>query len=194
VDAVIEGAVRKEGNRILVSAHLVDTRQRVQLWSQTYDRDLSNILETQRQIAESIAKSFHLELGATRRALIRQGTRNPEAYDLYPRAAYLLDNDVEQSIEAYHAALRADREYALAWAGLAGAWNRLVDWQMVSPQRARPEAMAAATRALAIDPKLAEAHRAWGVAKLYYERDWDAAGEELLKAEQLDPLFADARW
>ena len=194
VEAVMEGTVRKENNRVRVSVHLVDTRQGVQLWTNTYEGDLSHILETQRKIADSVADSFHMELKSTRRALIRQRTRNPDAYDLYLKAAYLFGNDVERSIEVYRAAVQADPGYALAWAGLAGAWNRMVDWQVVSPAKARGEALAAASKAMELDPALGEAHRAWGVAKLYYERDWRAAEQALLKATELDPMFDDARW
>ena len=194
VQAVVEGTLRKENNRVRVSVQLLDTREGFQLWSKTYDRDFGNILEIQREISDSVVQGFHLDLPAARRALVRQRPRNSEAYLHYLRAANFYDNHVDRSVEFYRAAVAADPSYALAWAGLAAAWNRMVDWQMVPADKARPEATAAAAKAISINPRLAEAQYALGVTKLFYERNWRAAGQALLKAIELDPTDGEHRW
>jgi tetratricopeptide (TPR) repeat protein len=100
----------------------------------------------------------------------------------------------ERSLEFYRAAVTTDPGYALAWAGLASAWNRMVDWDIVPVVKARPEGLATATKAVALDPQLADAQHALGVAKLLYNRDWAGAEQALQKAVELDPMDGDHRW
>jgi adenylate cyclase len=121
VHAVVEGSVRKAGDKIRVSVRLVDTREGFQIWNNTYDHELGNILEAQRDIAEAVAKSFHLELPETRLALTRHRARNSEAYLHYLRASYFYPSEPDRAVQFYRAAAAADPNYAAAWAGLAAS-------------------------------------------------------------------------
>jgi len=194
VQAVVEGTVRKDHDRVRVSVQLIDARSGFQLWTETYDRHFGDVLDIQSEIAGSVSKAFHLDLASSRRALVRQRTRNTEAYLHYLRAAYYYGIEPNRSVEFYRAAVAADPGYALAWAGLAAACNRMVDWQMVPAAKVRNEALAAARTAISIDPDLAEAHHAMGVARLFYERNWRASEQALLKAAELDPANGDYAW
>jgi serine/threonine-protein kinase len=194
VHAVVEGTVRREQNRVRVTVQLLDTREGFQLWNQTYDRQLGDILAIQREIAGDVAKAFHVDLPGARRALVRRQTGNPEAYLRYLRAAHLFESDFEKSVEFYRAAIAADPGYALAWAGLADSWNRMVDWQLVTPAAGRAQATAAALKAVSLDPNLPEAHHALGVGRLFYQHDWRGAEQALLRAIELEPTHGDYRW
>jgi TolB-like protein/Tfp pilus assembly protein PilF len=194
VQAMVEGSVRTDGDRFRVSVRLVDTREGFQIWSDTYDHAAGNLLETQREIAGAVAKSFHMELPETRLALVRRRPQNSEAYLHYLRASYYYSSEPSRAVEFYRAAVAADPSYASAWAGLAASWNRLGEWLEVPFAKAREEAIGAADRAIALDPQLAEAQYAWAVTRLYYLRDWRAADQAFRKAAELDPMNTDIRW
>ncbi len=193
LDAVVEGSVRKADNRIRIAIRLVDARQGLQFWAKTYDHQSGSLLDIEREVAESVARAFHLDLPNAMRALVRQRTRSVEAYHHYLRGSYLYAKEPDKSIEFYRAAVSADPGYALAWAGLANAWSRSHEWNVIPTAKSRPEALAASAKALSLDIGMPEAHHSSGIAKLFFKRDWRGAEESLLKAIELDPAHGEFR-
>src|SRR6185436_6237985 len=125
VDHIVEGSVRKAGNRIRVTVQLIDVRSDSHLWAETYDRELADVLAIQHEIAEQIAGALKLELTQDARAALGVGTRNTEAWQLYLRGNQLWqtrsEENIRQSIGLLTRAIRLDPEYAQGHASLAGA-------------------------------------------------------------------------
>jgi protein kinase/serine/threonine-protein kinase len=195
VGYVVEGSVRREGKRVRIVSQLIDAATDTHLWSETYDRELADIFEIQQDVAERIAAALRAELSdAEQRLLARRPTRELFAYELYlqGRQHYRRwqQDDNDAAIELYRRALEHDPEFALAWAGLANA----LGLRVVSFQRgpaAIDEAIAAAERALALDPALAEAHKALGIAQLA-QGHLRAALAATLRAVESQPSYDEA--
>jgi TolB-like protein/DNA-binding winged helix-turn-helix (wHTH) protein/Tfp pilus assembly protein PilF len=186
---VLEGSVRKAGNRVRVTAQLVDARHGVHLWSQSYDRELGDILAVQSEIAVSVATALRatLRLAAGERS---GRLSQPAAYDHLLRGRHLFnrraEGDVERARKHFEAALELDPNSAPAWASLAGAWLVLLGDGLATPDNAIAAGTAAADRALALDPNLPEAHlRALAFSRL--SGDDEAAMQHARRAEALDP-------
>ena len=162
---VLMGSVRRAGNKVRIAGHLVDTVSERQLWSQAYDRELSDVFTIQQDVARRIASALGAELTAEEeRALNRRPSTNPQAYELYLRGWERTQRhtyeDREAAIEFYRRAVAADPELALAWARLAATY--VVQFRNGGPDRLE-EAREAVTKALALDDELAEAHHARGM-------------------------------
>ena len=197
VSTVLEGSVRKAGNRIRITAQLVNVADGFQLWSERYDRDMEDVFAVQDEIARSIADRLKVTLkGDQHQPLVNAGTDNLEAYQLYLKGRALFHQrgrGLPRSLECFKRAVALDEKYALAWAGLADAYNMLAWYGFVRPQASLPHAKEAATYAVALGPSLAEAHTALAQAYSFCDWDWSDAERELLRALELNPRYVLAR-
>ncbi|MBW3660394.1 MAG: hypothetical protein KY397_02015 [Gemmatimonadetes bacterium] len=189
VDNVLEGSVRRFGDRVRISAQLVRTETDEHLWAENYDRELSDIFAIQSQVAEQIVRSLKSTLSPTDRIqLAKVHTRDLEAYQLYLKGRYFWNQQTEEglwkAIEFFRAALDKDPEYALAYAGLADSYN-LLPWYRTPPKEAFPIASFMASKALQLDETLAEAHNALAFVKMLYDWDWEGAERGFQRAIDL---------
>jgi adenylate cyclase len=165
VRMVLEGSVRKQGERVRVTAQLIDAGSGFHVWSQTYDRDLKDIFAIQDEIASAIAKELQLKLDASHAtAAPAADTTDMAAYDLYLKgmALWAARRDLPGAVEQFRAALKKDPNYAKAWAGLALSYSILPEWAEFSFEESRRLGRDAAEHALALDPALPEPYTALG--------------------------------
>lgn len=192
VEAIVEGSVLRIEDRVRITAKLIEAQTDRNLWAESYERDLSDIMFIQREVAQAIAKEIKIKLTPqeeTFLASVRQV--NPEAHEAYLKGRFHENNwtavGFKRAIEYYKMAIEKDPEYAHAYAGLADAYVGLGVWGVTSSKEAMPEAKAAALKALKLDNTLAEAHSSLGGVLFLYERDWKAAKEEYEEAISLNP-------
>ena len=191
VAAVVTGRVLQHGDALNVSAELIDTRNNRSLWSDQYDRKLSDALNVQREISSEISTRLREKLtGEEKKRLSKDGTNDPEAYQLYLKGRYYWDKRTPESLakskDYFQQAIDKDPNYALAYVGLAEYYYVLPDYTYISIKETNPKLKAAATKALSIDDGQAEAH---AMLAGVYDNDWDwaAAEREYERALQLDP-------
>jgi TolB-like protein/DNA-binding winged helix-turn-helix (wHTH) protein/Flp pilus assembly protein TadD len=192
VDYILEGSVRREGGRARVSAQLIRVSDQTHLWAQNYDRDLQDLLDVQNDLGRSIAEQVSANLTPQRQIeLAKKHSVNPEAYDLYLKGRFYWNQRtpgaIKESIAYFQEAIAKDANFALAYAGLADAYNISNILGLYSPRESFPQARAAAMRAIQLDPSLAEAHAALGMEKSHYEFDFPGAEREFLKALEVNP-------
>jgi TolB-like protein/DNA-binding winged helix-turn-helix (wHTH) protein/Flp pilus assembly protein TadD len=192
VDYILEGSVRREGDQARVSAQLIRVSDQTHLWAENYERKLQDLLEVQNEIGKAIAGQVQLSLTAQEQLALSQSRAvNREAYDLYLKGRFYWNQRtsraVKESIPFFQQAVAKDPNFALAYVGLADAYNISNIMGTYSPQESFPEAKAAADKALALDPSIAEAHAALGMEKSHYEFDFPGAEKEFLKAIELNP-------
>jgi serine/threonine protein kinase/Tfp pilus assembly protein PilF len=190
VEAVLEGSVRKSGERVRISIKLVDSSSKEQLWSEDYEAGLTDVLTVQRNIAERVAEALRVELRDQHPLDTKQDV-DPDAYTEYLKGRYFLSkldvSSFSKATDHFRNALDIDPLFPRAWSGLAEAYNQLTSTEMLSSSEASPRARAAAERSLALDPDLAEGHAALAmVLSMYY---WKSAEAErhFLRAIELDP-------
>jgi TolB-like protein/Tfp pilus assembly protein PilF len=194
VSAVVTGRVTQHGDSLTISAELTDTRKNRSLWSEQYDSKLSDALKVQREISDEIAARLREKLtGEQKTQLTKGGTNDPEAYSLYLKGRYYWDKRTSDSLakskEYFQQAIDKDPNYAQAYVGLAEYYSVLPVYTPARNAETNPLAKAAASRALAIDDSLAEAHAT--LAAAYDEDfDWAAAEREYQRALELDPKNA----
>ena len=197
VGALLEGSVRRAGSRVRIVAQLIDARTDEHLWAETYDRDLTDIFAIQSEVALHIAEALKAKLSPEERARIhRPPTSDMSAYQLclQGRANILryTGEGFRASIEYFKRAIARDPGYAAAYAGMAMAYTELGETGELPPDEAYPLADAAASKAIALDPDLAEAHTMVGYVKMAYEFDWAGSEAEFKRAIELNPNSADA--
>jgi TolB-like protein/DNA-binding winged helix-turn-helix (wHTH) protein/Tfp pilus assembly protein PilF len=197
VDGVIEGTVLRSGNRVRVTAHLIQAVPEAHVWTDQYERDLGDVMALQDDLARQIAKQIKVKL--TPQEQSRFANARPvsaRAHEAYLKGRYLFnrrtDQALEKSIALLQQAIDADPRYALAYAGLAESYCALVGYAELRPGEAFPNAEKAATKALEIDDTLAEAHTALGFVQSCYHRNWQAAEREFRRAMDLNPNYATA--
>jgi TolB-like protein/Tfp pilus assembly protein PilF len=194
VDAVIEGAVLRSGDKVRITAQLIDALADRHVWAETYDRDLRDVLALQADVARAIAVQIRGKLSSSPQ-LHGASPLNPEAYELYLKGHYSRDEGTEDGLklafEYFRQALERDPQYAPAYAGLADSYSRLPFYSETRPEEAFPKAKAAATKALQLDQTLAEAHASMAYVKTYYDWDWAGAEAEFRRGLELNPNYAD---
>ncbi|MEP7064491.1 MAG: tetratricopeptide repeat protein [Gemmatimonadota bacterium] len=195
VSALVEGTVRKAGNRIRLGVRLVKSADGCQLWSETYERTIDDVFAIQDELSRGIAASLPLTLTLPSPA-VRRATSVPAAMTLYLRGRYSAHKRTSAGlalgIAYFEQALEQDPDYALAYAGLAECWTLrgFAEFGDLSPAEAAPRARAWALEAARHDPGLAQAHTWLGVTHFLYDQDWVAAEAEFRKAIHLDPVYA----
>jgi len=195
VEALLEGGVRKQGDRLRITAKLVDAKREEPFWSEAYDRDLLDVFQLQTELAQRIAGSLKAELLRPDRGSPRVAhTRNAEAYTLYLKGRYFWNKRTEtslaQAIDHFRRALGKDPGLDLAYTGLADAYAAQSLLEFVRPDDAFPLARAAAQQALGIDPDSPEAHCSLGVVRFQYEWDWAGAESSFRRSIELNPNYA----
>jgi TolB-like protein len=162
VEAVLDGSVRRSGQRLRITAELVNVADGYHLWSERYDREITDIFEIQDEITAAIVQKLEPTLAGKQATLTRRHSENVQAYDLYLKGRRLWEQRSESSLraglECFRAAIDLDPEYALAHAGVADSFSILGAYGVISPLEGRPKAEAAVKRALELDPGLAEPH------------------------------------
>jgi TolB-like protein/Flp pilus assembly protein TadD len=196
VTHVLEGSVRKAGNRVRITAQLIDGRSDAHVWSETYDRELTDIFAVQDEIA--LAVVHQLKLALLKDDLpARTTTTNLEAYNAYLRGRFYWNEgdptDLEKARQNFERALEIDPGYALAHAAMADYYSALPFYSSSLPDEVFPKAKAAVAKALELDSQLAEAHAALAYIRTYYDWDWRDAGKEFVLALALDPNNASLR-
>jgi serine/threonine-protein kinase len=196
VGTVLEGSVRKVGNRIRIAAQLVNVENGYQLWSETYDRQLEDVFAIQDEISRAIVDGLKLRLVNSSEQLVVPA-KNLDAYNLYLKGRFFFNKFSEpalrKSLDFYHHVLLQDPSYARAYAGIAECWTALAD-DWVAPEEAYSRAKAAATRALEFDPQLVEAMTSLGKVFAWYEWNFAEGERQLRKAVSLNPNDAEASW
>jgi serine/threonine-protein kinase len=194
VDTVLAGSVRRAGSRIRLAAQLTAVADGYQVWADTYDRELRDVFAVQDEISQAIARALQLRLvpGADQ-APGRKGTEDVEAYTHYLRGRFhwgrRTESEIRKGLEHFQQALVRDPNYALAEIGVADSYNILGFYDWLHPREAFPRALAAANRALALDPSLAQAYCSRAYVRLYHEWQWAAAEEDFRRALALAPDY-----
>jgi adenylate cyclase len=193
---VVEGSVRRSGEHIRVTAQLIDTRNGAHRWSETYDRETSDVLKVQDEIAVSLVRALQLEVTPSLNSQSRSQARSAEAYDAYLRGLHALERNDEQGFNEadahFHRALEIDPGFAPAAEGVAWALSDLAFDEMVPPRLGFEQARTAANAALKLDPNMAATHALLGTIHLLYDWDWPAARSECQMAVALAPSNAAA--
>ena len=193
VGNVLEGSLRREGNRVRVAVQLINARDGFHMWSQTFERELEGVFAVQDEITRSVVEALKIKLAV---ALPAHKQPNTEGYDLYLKGRYFLNRktqvDAQRATDYFQQALAKDPNDAMAYAGLADSYSSLVfPLGAVAPREVMPKAKEAALRALAIDNALGEAHASLAYITFFYDWDWAAAEREFKRALELNPNNAD---
>jgi TolB-like protein/DNA-binding winged helix-turn-helix (wHTH) protein/Tfp pilus assembly protein PilF len=200
VQYVLEGSVRRDVDKVRISAELIQLKDQTHLWARQYDRELSSLLTLQSEIAQEIADEIQLTLGAPkpvtptgRPALSPQAF---EAYDLYLKGQYFWNKRTvqgfRQAIEYFQQAIAKDAGNARAYAGLADSYALMGGYSLAPQTESMPKARVAALRALQLDDTLAEAHTALALIVQNYDWDWQTSEKEFRRAIELNPNYATA--
>jgi len=199
VGSLIEGSVRKSKDQVRITVQLVDTESEVQLWTETYNRNLQDIFSVQSDIAQQVAKALEVRLGVRENsALRREQTQNPEAYSFYLKGRHRWnlrsENEINRAIKYFEEAIGRDPGYALAYAGLADCYSILGYYAFRRPVAVYPRAKELAEKALSLNESIAEPHASLGEVLMQYFFDWKKAGSELDRALELNPSYATAHF
>jgi tetratricopeptide (TPR) repeat protein len=199
VDAIVEGTVRRSGDRVRVTANLVHARSDRHLWAETYEGRLGDVLTLQSAVAQAVAREIKVAISpaeSSRLAIVR--SVKPEAYELYLKGRYhyykWTPDDFRKSIEYFQKAIEADPDWAPAYAGLATSYGWLWIAGALPPQEALPRFNAALKTALAIDDADPEVRYTLAASAFYYRWDWEEADREFQQALALDPNLVEARF
>jgi TolB-like protein/DNA-binding winged helix-turn-helix (wHTH) protein/Flp pilus assembly protein TadD len=199
VEAVVEGTVLRFGDRVRITAQLIGVPIERHIWAQSFEGDLRDTLVLQNRVAFAIAEQIRATVTQQEQAALQNSKPlNPVAYEAYLKGRYFMNkrtgDGLKKAIEYFSHAIEGDPTYAAAYSGLADAYALSGDWKygVLSPQDAFSKAKAAATKALALDDNLAEAHASLAFALDLYGWDWETAETEYKRAIQLDPGYATA--
>lgn len=196
VATILEGSVRKAGNKVRVHVQLIDAETDAHLWAERYDRELDDIFLVESDIATKIADALQAKLtGAERQAITARPTTNIEAHELYLKGRFLWRNfyapGYQRVREYFEQAIALDASYAPAYNGLSLYYSFGGANAIFAPDECWSLAEKTVRKALSLDDTLAEAYNALAAVELYYKRDWPAAERAFLRGAELDPNFAD---
>ncbi|NOR54332.1 MAG: protein kinase [Candidatus Aminicenantes bacterium] len=199
VDTILEGTLQKEGNRLRLTAQLINVSDASLLWGDQWDRELAHIFDIQDEITDAIVKNLKIELlGEEEAKLKKRATENIQALNLYSTGLFYWNrrttDGLEKAIDYFEKAIEEDPNYALAYVGLADCYNLLHFYSGVSTEKSYPKAKEAAKKALEIDETLGEAHNSLGYYKARYEWDLEGAEKEYKRAIELNPNYATAHF
>jgi TolB-like protein/DNA-binding winged helix-turn-helix (wHTH) protein/tetratricopeptide (TPR) repeat protein len=198
VDYLLEGSVRRDARRVRITAQLVDVRSQAQMWSETYERDVSDVLMLQRDVATRIAQSL---AGGVLSPVLARATRRSPSFAAYERVLrgrafrqQATESSVRQCIAMFEEAIGLDAEYAAAHAGLADCYRLLggPGWEVAPPAELLAQARISADRAVDLDPELPEGYTARGMVRFTHDWDLPAADRDLTRAIALNPSYARA--
>jgi TolB-like protein/AraC-like DNA-binding protein len=203
---VLEGSIRKQGEQVRISVQLIDPYRDNHLWSANFDREFTNLIGIQGDIAIQVARKMHAVISEQEiRQIGQMNTQSAEAYDNYLQARFLLHKakgaerydfdlrNVEACLQYYEKAIAADSNFAEAYAGLANAWFNLSAWGFLPNAQGFPKSKTFSEKAIQLDPDCAEAHAVLGAYYVWAERQFEKGGMALQTAVQLDPNFSTAR-
>ena len=194
VEMVLDGSVRKAGNRLRITVQLVSVADGYPVWSEMYERNLEDTFALWDAISLAVVDNLKIELlGEEKAKLMKRYTDNLEAYNLYVQGRYFWNrrtkDGLNRATDYFKQALKLDPEYALAYAGIADAYSMLSAYNFLSPNEAFPKAKAAALKALEIDETLAEAYTSLAHIKERYDFDWLGSEKNYKKAIELNPNY-----
>lgn len=197
VDSVMTGRITQRGDNLNISVELVDVRNNRLLWGELYERKMSELLTTQREIVTEIVGKLQLKLsGEGEQRLAKDYTHSSEAYQLYLKGRYHWNKrqitEFQKAVELFKQAIDKDPNYALAYSGLADTYSLFEAYGDFRAKDYLPQAKQAALKALELDPDLAEAHASFGAAIFYWDYDWAGAEKAYKRAIELDPKYATA--
>ena len=193
--AILKGSVRKAGNRIRITAELINVQDGYHLWSEKYDREFADVFAIQDEIALTIVDTLKLKLSIPAQEIrVKRYTENQEAYNLYLKGRYYWNKrhreGLERAVEYFQQAIAQDPAYALAYSGLADCYSILGFYAFRPPFEMAVLAKEAAETSLRLDANLPEGHLSLGAYLLYFDHDWDAGDKEMRRALELAPSFA----
>jgi len=194
VSKILEGSVRKAGNKLRITVQLIDVTTQEPIWSDDYDRELADVFAIQSEVAQQVASALRIELSpAEKRHIEKRGTESLQAYNLYLQGYYfhnkLTPQAVNKAIEYFNEAIRLDPEFAKAYAALARAYQSLGTFGYVAPRSTYPKAKQVALRALELDASLAEANVELATIERQFGWDWAAAETINKRAIELNPDY-----
>jgi serine/threonine protein kinase/cytochrome c-type biogenesis protein CcmH/NrfG len=199
VQSVLEGSVRKSGDRLRITAQLINVEDGYHLWSEKYDRDLEDIFAIQDEISLAIVDKLRVKLLRDEKSkLIKRHTENEEAYRLYLQGRYFWnrrhEGGVQKGLEYFQKAIDIDPDYPLPHSGMADCYFSLGFFDFLAPNVAFGKCKEAALKAVELDPDLAEVHASLGNAFFYFDWDYPAAEAEFQHAIGLNPNYATVRY
>ncbi len=198
VTILLEGSVRKAGNKVRITTQLINTTDGYHIWSEVYDRKLEDIFEVQDEISRNIANKLREKLTAAdiNSHLVKSHTNNIEAYNTYLKGNFYFNKwtpaDARKAAGLYEEAIGKDPNFALAHSGLANCYIFLAFLGQLTPRKAYPKAKESALKALELDENLAESHLSLAMVKFFFDWDWEGAPASFKHALALKPSFADA--
>jgi serine/threonine protein kinase/Tfp pilus assembly protein PilF len=197
VNSVLEGSVRKSGNRLRITAQLINVADGYHIWSEKFDRDLADVFAIQDEISLAIVDKLKVKLlGDEKEKMVKRYTQNLEAYDLYLKGRYHWNRRTPESIKKavahFEQVIEKDPDYALAYAGLADCYSMLAQVFVIGSKEAFPKARELVEKALEIDETLAEAHASLAYILWSYAWDWIGMEREFRRAIELNPKYATA--
>jgi len=197
VQTLLEGSVRKAGNRVRITAQLINVSDGYHLWSERFDRDLADVFAIQDEISLAIVDKLKIKLlGDEKAKMLKRYTQNLEAYDLYLKGRYHWNrrtpDALKKAMAHFEQVIQKDPDYALAYAGMADCYSMLAQVYALPPKEAFPKAKALASKALQIDETLAEAHTSLAFVLSCFDWDWAETEREFRKAIELNSNYATA--
>ena len=199
VSSVLGGSVRRAGNKLRVSVQLTNVATGYNLWSETYDREMSDVFAVEDDISRAIVSALEVRLATAQAGarIVEKTTDDPVAYDLYLKGRYafgLRGSHMYEAEKYYQAAVARDSSFALAWSGLADLYAVMTSWGLISPKEAEEKSVPYAERAVALAPNLPEPHVSLGFALCNFRHQKAAGVAEFKRAIELNPSLGQAHY